>query len=69
MHQDKREIESVWVATASEEGFWKVGSCGITKIEIYLEDGQMAGVPWCAIYHGDEIKNRFDMAGMGVTYK
>jgi len=67
--QDKREIESVWVVTNNEEGYWKVGSSGITKIEIYEESGQMAPVPWCAVYKGDDIVCRFDMAGMGVKYR
>jgi hypothetical protein len=66
---DTREIDSVWVATNSEEGYWKVGLGGVTKIEIYGENGQMAIVNWCAIYQGEKITSRFDMAGMGVTYK
>jgi hypothetical protein len=67
--RDEREIESVWIATNDQQGCWKVGNNGVTKIEIYAENGQMAYVNWCAIYQGDIIKWRFDMDGMGVTYK
>jgi hypothetical protein len=69
MLQDKREIESVWVTTDNTQGIWRVGHNGITKIEVYPEDSQIGVVTWCAIYNGDVIKYRFDMAGMGVTYK
>ena len=65
--QDNREIESVWVNGA--DGIFTVGHNGITKIEIYPEYNRAGAVAWCAVYQGDAIKWRFDMAGMGVTYK
>lgn len=34
---------------------WNVGERGITKIIPYREAGQMAHVPWLAIYRGDNI--------------
>ena len=69
MYEDEREIESVYVAADDNQGFWKVGSNGVTKIVIYSEPGQRDWVPWCAVYVGEEIKYRFDMAGMGIKYK
>ena len=67
--EDTREIESVWNVNDSEGNYFRVGVGQVTKIEIYREDGQMSGVPWAAIYQGDSIKWRCDMAGMGITYK
>ncbi|MFA5208317.1 MAG: hypothetical protein WC428_06770 [Candidatus Paceibacterota bacterium] len=66
---DTREIESVWSVQNDEGSCFKVGNNGVTKIEIYAENGQMAYVNWCAVFQDDVIKWRFDMAGMGVTYK
>lgn len=70
-YEDDREIENVWQANQSENesSSFKVGRSGVTKILIYRESGQMSAVPWAAIYVGDEIKWRFDMAGWGITYK
>ena len=46
-----------------------VGSNGVTKIVPYHENGQMAAVPWFAVYCGDEIWRRYDAAGMWVEYR
>jgi len=66
---DEREVESVWQTNDTEGNYFKVGINGVTKITIYYECGQMAAVAWAAIYQGDFIKWRCDMAGMGITYK
>jgi len=46
-----------------------VGSDGVTKIVLYRENGQMDHVPWAAIYKGDFLWQRVDLAGMRIIYK
>jgi hypothetical protein len=46
----------------------KVGQDGVTKIVLYNENGQMCYVPWAAIYKGDFLWQRVDLAGMRIIY-
>ena len=39
-----------------------VGPHGVTKIVPYSEDGQMAGVPWLAVYRDEVIIMRVNCA-------
>ena len=42
----------------------------ITKIKVIMENGQMAGVPWLAIYGGEKVKSKFNAALVeGVEYE
>lgn len=66
--EDNRKIISIHSNT--ETAFYAtVGDDNITKIEVYPEKGQMAEVPWFAIYAGDEIVGRVDAMGLGVIYE
>ena len=47
----------------------RVGTNGVTRIELYNENGQMSYVPWIAVYKGDFLWQRFDAAGMRIYYK
>jgi hypothetical protein len=64
MKDDKREILSIW----DQEGLFKVGLGGVTKIEIYQECGEMSMINYAAVFEGDVLTNRVDMKGWGITY-
>jgi len=57
MNEDARPIKSLHWHDA-EGSCVVVGSNGVTAIRHYYENGQLAGVPWFAIYFGDEIGSR-----------
>jgi hypothetical protein len=65
--QDQREIKSV----ENHAGclLCRVGTNDITKIEVYDEHGQMAMIPWLAIYQNDKIIARMDAANKTIIYK
>jgi len=69
--QEKNGIKSVELRTNEPGTLWsfKVGRKGITKIIAYYESGQMAAVPWIAVYAGDIIKYRFDAVNCVIEYK
>lgn len=46
----------------------QVDSDGITEIVAYHENGQMAGVPWLALYRGDEILARVPSEQVMIRY-
>ena len=65
---DKRPITSI----VSDQGrlLFRVGEGSITKIEAYGEPGQMAKVPWIAIYEGEKgIVCKMDATGMRLYYR
>ena len=62
--EDTREIEGVY----RDGSWWAVGIDGCTSIIAYPEMGQMAHVPWFAIFNGDDIVKRVDAAGHLVVY-
>jgi hypothetical protein len=41
---------------------YTVGRGGVTKITVYYEYGQMAGVPWFNIWCGDKLISRVNAA-------
>jgi hypothetical protein len=47
----------------------QVGRNGVTRIILYKECGQTSWVPWAAIYRGDFLAERVDLAGMRICYK
>lgn len=64
---DTRLIQ--FVTTAGDGGeFMAVGKEGITKIAPYTENGQMAAVPWLAIYKGDDIIVRVNCAAVEYIF-
>ena len=54
IEQDGREV---WeIDSCTESGvFYCVGRGRTTRIEAYLEDGEMAGVPWFAVWEGKHL--------------
>ena len=47
----------------------RVGEGGVTKIITYPEAGQGGYVPWAAIFKGEFLWKRVDLAGFMVIYK
>ena len=63
----KRPIAMIGVE--HEFGFYaRVGSKGVTKIIAYDEAGEMAPVPWLAVYKGDKLWNRIAARHVRIEY-
>lgn len=45
------------------------GGEGITAINAYYESGEMAGVPWLAVWKGSAIWRRYPAHSMSIQYK
>jgi hypothetical protein len=60
-HKEIKSISKEWFSLM-------VGEDGITEFVPYYESGQMAEVPWIAIYKGDEIISRIDATGLYIQY-
>ena len=46
-----------------------VGTDDVTRIEVIMENGQMAGVPWFAVFNGDRMISKWNGAHIeGVGY-
>ena len=67
MVHDPRPISGIFWGEDDHDCF-VVGYGGVTKITPYYENGQMAAVPWFAIYIGDVLIARRDAAGCRVDY-
>ena len=68
---DDREIRGI-SGTSIDEGDWEylINCLGIEKIQVYAEYGQMAGVPWFAIWKNGEIRWRINAVFVEcVNYK
>lgn len=67
---DKRPIQMVWSVGSEDEMIGAtVGRGGVTRIEPYNENGQMAAVTWFAVYKGDFLTARLNGACMAeITY-
>jgi len=52
-----------------QQDIYIVGIDGVTKIDLYHENGQMGYVPWLAIYKGDFLYARMDASHMRIVYK
>lgn len=51
-------IKAVYV----DDDYFRVGEGGTTKIVVVMENGQMAGVPWFAVFAGDKLRGKFNAA-------
>jgi len=50
------------------DGFVKIGSGGCIEIEVVMEDGQMAGVPWALVTFEKTEQRKYNLALVeGVT--
>ena len=66
---DRRRIIAVEDSPVTEGGDgWVVGQRGVTAIIAYGEPGQVALVPWMAIFRGDHLAHRCPAAGHSITY-
>ena len=65
MIDDKRPIKMIFSGSA----YYKIGDYGITKIELYQEQGQMAHINYAALFQGDSIYARIDLSGWGIVYE
>ena len=63
---DPRPIKSAWAHTVLEgcDVGAEVGYQGTTRIVPYEEVGQMALLPWLAVYKGDHLASRLNAAEM-----
>lgn len=59
LENDARPIESI---TTSGDAYWCAGHNNVTAIKLYFEDGQMARVPWLAVFVQNQIAHRVNMA-------
>ena len=59
--QDERRIKGLFWSGEGEPQI-TVGTSRVTEIVAYYECGQMAGVPWFAVFRGDGITGRYNAA-------
>ncbi len=66
-----REILEAWSAGPEDDLVGaRVGYRGVTWIEPYREDGQMAGVPWLRVWKDEKLVARLNCAHMAqIRYK
>ena len=65
--QDQRPISGIFWGEENHQCY-VVGHGGVTKIEAYYENGEYAGIPWFAVYVGDELIARRCAGGCRVDY-
>lgn len=65
LSRDERQITSA----IGERGNFAVGDFGVTKITAYDENGEMAYVPWLAIWKGDAVVVRCPARDMTISYQ
>ncbi len=66
--RDERPIRGVYEFGGDDETGWTVGRAGVTKIEAYDENGEMAMVPWLAVYIDNHICVRIPARRVTVQY-
>lgn len=64
---DSRAILAIHMP-GDPQAWFRVGR-GCTRIEAYDENGDMASIPWLAVFDGDEIIFRTAAAHVGVAYR
>lgn len=65
LSRDERTIQSA----IGERGRFILGELGVTKIIAYDENGEMAHVPWLAIFKGETIAARCSARDMTISYE
>jgi len=66
MFDDKRRIRSYYDPLT--KGLVNVGRMGVTKIEVYKENGNGAEIPYLAIWRGDFLSMRTPAIGKDIFY-
>ena len=67
LSKDNRPIHAIYWPGENGQSF-TVGTCGVTKIEAYDENGHMANIPWVAVLKGEEIAIRAPADQVFVQY-
>lgn len=62
MNQSFKEGQAVQGITHPDGSEIHVGCVGVDKITVVSEYGQMAGVPWFAVWKGDKITDKYNGA-------
>ena len=57
-----KEGEEVQALYFQDEQIIRVGVRNTTKIVVVMENGQMAGVPWFAVFEGDKLTTKYNGA-------
>ena len=57
-----RDQEVKSIHSASVEEYFEVGRYGVEKITVVMENGQMAGVPWFAVWKEGKIHSKWNGA-------
>ena len=62
-----KPIDRIWL---NDKEYFKVGMGGVTHIEIVMVAGQMAEVPWYAVWSGEKLHSIWNSAKInGVVFK
>ncbi len=56
-----QEVKGLWLAD-KDESYFEVGVGTTEKITVVMENGQMAGVPWFAVWRNGEIDSKWNGA-------
>ena len=64
--KDGQEVQGIFWPN---EGWCKVGQNGVEKITVVMECGQMARVPWFAVWINGKINDKYNGAMLeGVSF-
>lgn len=58
---EDQEVEAIY-GPAPREIWFRVGQDGVEKITVVMENGQMAGVAWFAVWKGGRIVSKHNGA-------
>ena len=59
-----QEVQKIWFSEG-DGGCFAVGSLGVEKITVVMENGQMAGVPWFAVWKEGRTDSKWNGALLG----
>lgn len=69
LSKDTRPIQViVWPAFGNQRPL-RLGHDGVTRIEAYDENGELAAVPWVAVFKGDDLVLRTAARHVFVSYE
>lgn len=61
-------IKEIYFDVVKDE-YIKVGTKGVTQMKVIMERGQMSEIPWVAVFKGDKIAHKLNLANVvGVGY-
>jgi hypothetical protein len=68
LSKDPRPIQAIYWPMEGAGGYRVGDASGATRIEAYDENGQMAAVPWVAVFKGDDLICRVPADQVSVHY-